>query len=209
MQNRQAEDIQTAIKVLETKIAQVKETYYYTAFGMQSDIVSGCEQLKTALESKLANNAFDLNITITISNAFLNGMTSDYTPKKITLLNFAAAYCDAAVVQCLLDNGAKPDNKTVHHAAKGANKDLDNVLKALESSKDFDINGLNGKGQTALYVAVRKRDHQDSVVALSNHHARMQFTESVKAPLENARDAVSDNVNNVLMTVFMIPKHHC
>jgi len=207
MQNRPSSDFEVAIKSLEEKIATLKEVYQYKEFGMLSEVVSGTAALKSALEKKLANDEYDLNQTIEIVSRFLQSVTSNTKPKKITLLNFAAAYCQATVVQCLLNHGAKADEKTIHHATRWNNSDMNIVLQVL---KDNHVNfeGLNKKGQTALFVAKRK-DHKEAVVALSNHHARMQFSEQVSEPFLRAGDKMSDAANNALMTVFMVPKHHC
>lgn len=177
-------------KVLSLVKTQVNQKYS----SLMGEQVSSLNALYDALCRKDKNELVDLNASVTIRYAL--GIEHI---KRISLLNIAANYCRAEVVKYLLENGAKADNKTIHYATK-YNPDMENVVKEL-SAHHVDLNSLNKKGQTALYVATRK--HRDwAVSALNHHHAGMLFFERVKAPVLNAIDDVKDRVEKAELAIF-------
>lgn len=191
-------DIKNIIELVNEELMKTKSSYYYTQFGFMSDRVDALEKLKAILEKKAKDDSIDLNVTVDVEQHSL--VFQNQPSKAASLLNIAVTYCKADVVKYLLDNGAVADNKTIHHACKQYNADMNNVIGVLEE-KHVDLNSLNKKGQTALYVATRK--HKDkAVAALSNHHANMLFFERIKAPILNTIDKVNEVKDNVELAIF-------
>lgn len=195
-------NLSNAIQWVNVQLEDTKENYYYKQFKFLSGKVDGLEKLKALLEKKATDETVDLNSKIETQDSDI--LSHDSKKKSHSVLNFAVMYCKAEVVKYLLENGATPDHTTIHHATRGYNRDMDNVVAVLKNHH-VDLNSLNKKGETALYKAIRKRDDiraKEATVSLKKHGASMLFFEKFKAPLLNQKDKIQENCDNVLLNIF-------
>ena len=192
------------IKLVETELTKIKSNPYHKEFGFFSPIVDGLEKLQTILKEKSADKTLNLNIKIDTKSLLTNKI------KSHSALNFAVMYCKAAVVGYLLDNGAIPDNTTIHHAVKGFNRDMDNVIAVLKAHC-INLNGLNKKGETAMYKAVRKQDRRakEAVISLKKYGASMLWSEKMKAPLLNQKERIKGICYKKLWAISGAGFHGC
>lgn len=149
--------------------------------------IRNLETLKSALEQfRSSGDVSVLNQSFEMKNVL--------ETKTISCLSIASTYCKPAVAEFLLQNGAKADNDTVHHAIHTLWPDIDGMLDVfaaygvnLDAAKD---------GHTPLYNAKRRASgssQYDHIVgSLARHHATMFTTESLTEPLLRAADRVTE-----------------
>jgi len=140
--------------------------------------------------------------------------------RTITCLNIAVTYCEADVVDFLLQQGAEPNDDTFHHAAKifwpfveayvsvknryypneSLWPDLDKTLDVLEAHH---VNMTTKKHDHTLLFIVKRRfgrypeAERMITTPLANHHATMFTHESMIEPFLRASDSISDLSENI------------
>ncbi|KAI1173785.1 ankyrin repeat-containing domain protein [Nemania sp. FL0916] len=119
----------------------------------------------------------------------------------------AALNCDPVMVQLLLEHGADPRSRSesdwtaLHYAAQNEDESKDSlgVIKLLIDTAEVDINAVQDKSATALYLAVQANSF-DTVNFLLDENADPNIVTEVDAsPLEKAVSISSLRIVDLLL----------
>lgn len=152
------------------------------------------KKLRNTLVSLKNDPSTDLNQKFKLSNVL--------DTQTINCLNIAVIYCEPAVVEFLLLNGAKANSNTIHFATTTlwSKRHIDETLDLLVKH-GVDLNAPRD-GQTALYYLNRRPAHeykQFMVIrtSLINHGGTMTESEVLWKPFQDIQDSVCNTYKKI------------